>query len=124
MKVGFANSKLGSELFACKKRGGIVRPEWTYRTSIDGWIFTGSLDLLFQNEDGTFTIVDYKTDMNLKPELYFYQQTCYRRAAADLLGVSPDQIRCYLYYLRFHKEVDITEYANQKVDSALFEKLL
>ncbi|MEE1165617.1 MAG: UvrD-helicase domain-containing protein [Treponema sp.] len=124
MKVGFANSKLGSELFACKKRGGIVRPEWTYRTSIDGWIFTGSLDLLFQNEDGTFTIVDYKTDMNLKPELYFYQQTCYRRAAADLLGVSPDQIRCYLYYLRFHKAVDITEYANQKVDSALFEKLL
>lgn len=123
MAEDFSKTKAASALFSCKKRGGLIRTEWAYRTSIDGWLFSGSLDLLFQNEDGSYSIIDYKTDMNIKPEIYFYQQTCYRKAAADLLGIQTENIRCYLHYLRFNKTIDITEQANQNLNSKLFETL-
>ena len=38
------------------------------------------------------------------------QLACYRQAVQEMLAVPDDvKIRCVLYYLRYHKEIDITE---------------
>ena len=55
-------------------------------------------------------IVDYKTNQSIEPAIYFNQLACYRHAIAQMMGVKDEKkIRCFLYYLRFGKAVDITE---------------
>ena len=109
MAAGFAESELGAQLSAARDAHRLVKAEWAFRTVRDGLLVTGSIDLLFENEDsGTYTIVDYKSDRELRPAMYYAQQACYRLAASRLLGVSPGNIRCVLYYLRYGKTVDIT----------------
>lgn len=72
-------------------------------------IIKGTMDLVFKEEDGTYTIVDYKTNSTIQPELYYRQLGCYRQAIAQMLGIdSPEKIRCVLYYLRFAKEIDVS----------------
>ena len=74
-----------------------------------GRIITGFIDLCFENADGTFTIVDYKSDSALNPERYYEQQRCYRYALAELLGIPIEKITSCLYYLRYDKTVEITD---------------
>ena len=65
---------------------------------------------MFKSADGSYTIVDYKTNQTMNPELYYVQLACYRQAVQEMLAVPDDvKIRCVLYYLRYHKEIDITE---------------
>ena len=70
---------------------------------LDGYIFTGSIDLIFQNADGTYTIIDYKSDKQIDVEKYRGQQECYRKAAARMLKTDENNIKCYLYFLRHDK---------------------
>ena len=67
------------------------------------------MDLIFQNADRTYTLVDYKSDSDCVPERYYTQQTCYRQAASALLGVPAENIKPKLYYLRSAKSIDISE---------------
>ncbi len=73
-----------------------------------GYVISGTMDLVFQNADGSYTIVDYKTNEQIKPELYLAQLACYRQAVSRIFGCSSESVRCILYYLRYGKEVDIT----------------
>ena len=99
----FAQSNLGKALDECKAAGRFYRAEWAFRMLLDGFIFTGSIDLIFENPDGTYTIVDYKSDKEIDVEKYRGQQECYRKAASKLLKVSDDKISCYLYFLKYYK---------------------
>lgn len=72
-------------------------------------IVTGQIDLLYKNDENSpykYTIVDYKTNQKIEPEIYYEQLSCYRKAVSQMLGVGEKEIRCLLYYLRFAKEVD------------------
>ncbi|MCR5252143.1 MAG: UvrD-helicase domain-containing protein [Treponema sp.] len=85
----------------------LLKAEWAFRMAHEGYIWTGSIDLIYENADGTYTIVDYKSDSEIAPERYTAQQNCYRIAASKLLGISEDKITCYLWYLRHNKAVRI-----------------
>ena len=99
----FSASELGKQFEQTKKAGRFYHAEWAFRMFLDNYIFTGSIDLIFENEDGSYTIVDYKSDQQIDPEKYRGQQDCYKKAAARMLGVSEDKIKCWLYFLR-HKQ--------------------
>ena len=100
MCQSFAQSDLGKALDECKSAGRFYRAEWAFRMQLDNYIFTGSIDLIFENPDGTYTIVDYKSDKEIDVEKYRGQQECYRKAASKLLKVPEEKISCWLYFLR------------------------
>ena len=102
MCQSFAQSDLGKAFDECKSAGHFYRAEWAFRMLLDGFIFTGSIDLIFENPDGSYTIVDYKSDKEIDIEKYRGQQECYRKAAAKLLKVPEEKISCWLYFLK-HK---------------------
>ncbi|MEE1182175.1 MAG: UvrD-helicase domain-containing protein [Treponema sp.] len=106
----FAESDIGKKALASvwhkaeyDFRSRLTLKDGTYR------IIKGSIDLVFENPDGTYTIVDYKTNQELKPEIYINQLACYRMALGQMLNIGPEKISCSLYYLRFNKEADITK---------------
>lgn len=110
MANNFEESDLGKEVKASKWK----KAEFEFRSRIslpDGKskIIKGIMDLVFQNNDGTYTIVDYKTNQELKPEIYYAQLACYRQALSQMMGIDQKNIFCKLYYLRFNKEKDITQ---------------
>ena len=70
-------------------------------------IWTGSIDLIFQKAEGTYLIVDYKSDENVNPDKYTGQQNCYRKAAARMLKVPESQIECKLWFMKSNKFVKI-----------------
>ncbi|MBR5645320.1 MAG: UvrD-helicase domain-containing protein [Treponema sp.] len=105
MQQQFLSTGLGKKAAESKWH----KAEYSFRSRINGKIINGTIDLVFENEDNTFTIVDYKTNQTIEPELYFSQLACYRHSISKMLDIRPSQIKCYLYYLRFGKEVDITE---------------
>ena len=107
MCQSFAQSDLGKALDDCKSAGRFFRAEWAFRMLLDGFIFTGSIDLIFENPDGTYTIVDYKSDKEIDPEKYLGQQDCYKKAAAKLLKISEEKISCWLYFLRHEKALTL-----------------
>ena len=74
---------------------------------LDGYIFTGSIDLIFENPDGTYTIVDYKSDKEIDAEKYRAQQECYRKAASRMLKVEEEKIECWLFFLKHKKAVKL-----------------
>ena len=110
----FAQSEPGLLLNQAKNEGRFWRAEWGFRmfwkckAAPDGAIFTGSIDLIFENADGTYTICDYKSDSEIKPEIYKGQQKCYRAAAAKILKVPEEKISLMLYYLRHNECVNIS----------------
>ena len=103
----FAQSDLGRQLEDCKAAGRFYRAEWAFRMLLDGYIFTGSIDLIFQNKDGSYTIVDYKSDKEIDAEKYRGQQECYRKAASRMLKVAEEKIECWLYFLKHKKAVKL-----------------
>ena len=103
----FAQSDLGKALEQCKTAGRFYRAEWAFRMYLDGSIFTGSIDLIFENPDATYTIVDYKSDKEIDAEKYRGQQECYRQAASRMLGVPEDKIECWLFFLKHKKAIKL-----------------
>ena len=100
--------------------------EYAFKLLHDTFVIRGSIDLIFQDEQGKFVIVDYKTDQSIRPEIYYEQQSAYRFAAKEILGLKDEkEIALKLFFLRYAQEVDIT----QKVDALdlsgeLMQKLL
>ena len=106
MAEEFKKSPLGKEA-SCSTWH---KAEYQFKSRIGKKIVRGTIDLVFKSADGSYTIVDYKTNQTMNPELYYVQLACYRQAVQEMLAL-PDnvKIRCVLYYLRYHKEIDITE---------------
>ena len=115
----FARNNLGQMLKNAKENKLFCRAEWNFRMfDKDGSVqkeakeifYTGSIDLIFGNGDGTYTIVDYKSDEFQDKTKYFVQQKCYRAAAAKMLGIDESGIRCFLYWLKTDSAEEITEF--------------
>lgn len=104
MAYTFKESNLGKEAVSSSWH----KAEYSFRSSVASYIIKGTIDLVFKNKDGSFTIVDYKTNQTIEPALYYSQLACYREAVSSMLGCDAKKIRCCLYYLRFGKAVDIT----------------
>lgn len=108
MAENFLNSELGRKVIAAKKAGRFCKTEYSFKLLHNNFIIRGSIDLIFQDENGKFIIVDYKTDQNINPKLYFEQQYTYRLAAKEILGLQNEKdIDVELFYLRFAKEQNI-----------------
>ena len=106
MCQGFKKSDLYKALCEAKKAERFIRPEYEFKYYSEKTLFRGSIDLIFENADGSYTLVDYKTDQTIEPEIHAAQQDCYRKAAEDILP-HPGKINCVLYYLRFEETVPL-----------------
>ena len=105
MADGFLKTKVGMEASKSKWH----KAEYSFK-SVDGEkIVNGQIDLVYENPEGEYTVVDYKTNHEIKPEIYYEQLSCYRHAVSQMRGVPPEKVRCVLYYLRHGKDVDITD---------------
>ena len=127
MVENFSVSIWGKSVLKAKKAHRLVKTEHRFKMTVGKACVTGSIDLFFENEDGTFTIIDYKTDNTekdgaLHPEKYIEQQACYRLALSKLYGINRGNIKTVLYFLRFDKSVDITELSNM-TETALEERI-
>ena len=109
MTQGFLASPTGQAAKAASWR----RAEYQFKYRLKEHILNGSMDLIYQREDGCYQIVDYKTDQKEQPEQYFIQQAAYRAAAAAICGVPEEKVHCALYYLRTGHLVDITAACSQ-----------
>ncbi len=122
MTENFSKNSLGKKLLEAKKAGRLCKAENKFKLfAVDesihemakGNIITGTIDLIFENEDGTYSIVDYKTDSEIKAENHIIQLKCYRKAAMEIfdeIKTNPGKIRTYLYYTRYDKEIDVSEH--------------
>lgn len=112
MQEHFRDSELGKAAIDAKKNR-FCKTEYSFRSKVDSEnpneekIVKGTIDLVFQNDDKTYTIVDYKTNQTIEPEIYKTQLGFYRNAVSQMLGIAPETIKCYLYYLRFGEEIQI-----------------
>lgn len=110
MSESFMQTDLGKQAEAATWR----KTEYEFKSAVAGKIINGIIDLVFQEADGSYSIVDYKTNQKIEPEIYYQQLTCYRQAIAQIRNIdSAAKIRCYLYYLRFGTVVEITEECNK-----------
>ncbi len=105
MQKEFLNTKTGKEASGSQWH----KTEYSFRSAVAGKIISGQIDLVYETSDGEYTIVDYKTNHQIEPEIYYNQLACYRQALSQMRNVPSEKIRCILYYLRHGKEVDITE---------------
>lgn len=113
MKNAFMQTETGKAAFASEWH----KAEYEFRLKLSGKILKGSIDLLFKNSDGTYTVLDYKTNQSIHPEYYHAQLAAYAEAVHQMTGCKKEDIRCILHYLRFGQDVDVTEECN-KVDLA------
>lgn len=104
MRDDFINSPLGREAARASWR----KTEYEFKSRVNERIIRGTIDLAFKGTDA-LTIVDYKTNQTIRPEIYFAQLACYRAALGRMLCADPREIKCFLYYLRFSRAVDATE---------------
>jgi len=112
MCENFKKSKIGKAALGSTE----YYTEYEFRSRVESKIIKGIIDLVFKNEDGTYTVLDYKTNQTEEPQIYYSQLACYRQAVAQMFGIKDaSTIKCYLYYLRSGHEVDITEECS-KVD--------
>lgn len=103
----FYKTSVGEKLQNAITEGRKVRAEHTFKSFMNNMIVTGSIDLYFENPDGTITIVDYKTDHTINMEKYRQQQLCYKKAVQDLYQLPEDKVNCILYFIRFDLFVDV-----------------
>lgn len=96
----FAASEIGIKLQDAKNKNRFVRSEWKTKMFDKGAIITGLFDLIFQNEDKTYTIVDYKYSENLNPQKYYSQLNCYRKTASMIFEIPENQIDCKLWDIK------------------------
>lgn len=106
----FAKSQTGKEALESKWH----KPEYEFKSYVAGRIVKGIVDLVYEDSAGNYTIIDYKTNQEIKEEIYIKQLACYRMAIAQMLNIeNPSKIRCILYYLRYGKEIDITKQCSE-----------
>lgn len=103
----FKESPLGQEFQAAKDEGRFYKAEWGFKMFWQETLWTGSIDLIYQKADGSYQIVDYKSDNKVDEEKYLGQQNCYKVAAAKMLGLSEDKINCKLWFMKENRIVDL-----------------
>lgn len=104
----FASSSFFEDFLDAKKSGRLAETELEFKFFDENILYHGSIDLIYQTRDKNYVILDYKTDREIRPEKHYLQQKCYKKAAEDLVPADGN-FKCFLYYLRFRKSVEITE---------------
>ena len=74
---------------------------------------------MYLDKNDEYVILDYKTDQAINPEIYYGQQSCYRKAVSEMYNIPVEKIKTYLYYTRFDKTVDISQNTLQNPDFSL-----
>lgn len=107
----FAESPLGKAAYSAsdsaRAQNRFIRAELEFKMFHDGYIWPGFIDLIYQNVDGSYTIVDYKSDGNIHPEKHAAQLHTYRTLASKIFHIPEEKITCKLWYLRHGKEVEV-----------------
>lgn len=106
--VDLAAAFLKTDLGQRAKQSSFLRTEFSFRSRVGEDIVNGQIDLIFKDAAGRYTIVDYKTNQAVTPELYYTQLAFYRHAISKLFFCPKEDISCWLYYMRFAKAVDIS----------------
>lgn len=109
MAKGFANSELGKAALTSKWQKTEHTFKYLIKNANQKAIINGSIDLVFEKEDGNIVIVDYKTDSVENPSIHIAQVASYQQAVSKILAKPIESISCYLFYLRTSKAVDITK---------------
>lgn len=113
----FLESELGKAFTEAKRSERLWAAEKGFKMNVKDVFMSGSIDLLFQTEDGKFIIVDYKTDGKVEPQIHTDQLATYRLATSILYGVKIEDIKTYIYYLRHNKEFDLTPWTGGNIDN-------
>ena len=110
MQLQFKESEIGKQIADSVSKNRFYKCEYSFKSLVAEKIINGQIDLVFENADCSgFTIVDYKTNKEVNPEIYRNQLACYRDAIAKMMDVDSSKIRCVLYYLRYGRVEDITD---------------
>lgn len=120
MKNSFLKSEIGKAAISALEENRFCESEFSFKSRIAKKIVNGQIDLVFENKNSDYVIVDYKTNRNIEPKIYFGQMACYRDAIAKMLNIEKSKIKCFLFYLRYGKEFDVT----QDCDSVDLEKIV
>jgi ATP-dependent helicase/nuclease subunit A len=116
-----------SQLFGWLKSARRVYRELPFVYRTDRRIIHGILDVLFQRQDGSWAVVDYKTSfvgggtpseklVSEHARRYHLQIGVYTAAAAEQLGVTPE---AFIYYIRYGLTIPIHTEAWQSALSKL-----
>jgi ATP-dependent helicase/nuclease subunit A len=121
MAEAFVTSDIGSKAMIASKIGWI-EAEYEFKSRINNRteperfiILNGTMDLVFQMPEGQIYIVDYKTNTEIEPSIYYGQLAAYKQAIAAIRNTAEENVFCFLYYLRSNTSIDITEEC-KKVD--------
>lgn len=86
----------------------ILGVEQEFSCTVDDWIFTGIIDLLFEDENGRLIIRDYKSKASFKNEdekhEYLRQLYLYSMFVKEKFGRFPDELQ----FLMFRKQKTVT----------------
>ncbi len=116
MRNLFIESDLGKEAINAKWK----KAEYQFKSRFKRRIISGSIDLVYEKDDGTFVVIDYKTNETMDPSIYYVQLACYKNAICQMMQVDKEKVKCYLYYLRYNKEAEITDECDKvDLDSAI-----
>ena len=72
--------------------------EASFALVLDGQVVRGRIDAIYQEDDGSFLVVDWKTNRAATADPL--QLAIYRLAWAELVGVPLDQVRAAFHYVR------------------------
>ncbi len=78
--------------------------EATFALVLDGQVVRGRIDAVYEEPDGEFLVVDWKT--NRHEDADPLQLGLYRLAWAELRGVPPEKVRAAFHYVRTGRTVE------------------
>ena len=106
------------------KAGRPYKAECRFKTKIASYIITGSMDAVFQNADGTWTVLDYKTDARPDASVYYNQLACYKKTAADLFADGDQsKVQCLLFFAESGLFANVSQEAQKALENLDDEKI-
>ncbi len=107
--AGILTGFFETDLFKDIRRSKLVRRELSFVLNVRRGLIDGVIDVLFQNQDGSFTVLDYKTAegdaAKVSQRGYDLQIQIYALAAAKIL--KQPVTRGQVYFLKNHCAVDV-----------------
>lgn len=105
----FINSDIGKKAINAewKKTEYRFRARFLSKENQKNYIYKGSIDLVFQNNQNVY-VIDYKTTKDELPQEYYQQLGIYSKAIASIRNVPLENVHCVLCYLRTGNNIDIT----------------
>lgn len=103
-----------------------IEVEVPFETQVDSILLRGRIDAIYQNADGTFEVVDWKTGSPKEgkaAELAALQLAAYRLAWAMIKGVDPSQVSAAFHYVRANLTVRPADLKSNEELTALIASL-